>query len=232
MKNLQKFIGSGLYTIAEASMYARLKESLLRRWIFGDTRRAVFDPQFGSQEKLVSFLDLVQTLAIREIRLMHRVPLPKFRQAIREARKEYKVDYPFAREHFTYLLGKELVIKLADDKYVEVSGRHARQPLITGIVESYLQDLTFSGSGLAASYNIFTSQDQVSIVMNPQRRFGEPLLPSGYSAKCIWDAIKAEGGIENAARAYGISKEEASAAYKLFECVWLDTAFFLWRFGT
>jgi hypothetical protein len=65
MKNLQKFIGSGLYTIAEAALYARVKESLLRRWIFGDGRRAVFDPQFGSHEKLVSFLDLVQTLAIR-----------------------------------------------------------------------------------------------------------------------------------------------------------------------
>ncbi len=217
-KSLQKFIGNGLYTIAEAALYARVKDGLLRRWLFGsDERQAVFDPQFGSQEKLVSFLDLVQTLAIREIRLMHNVPLSKFRQAIRKARKEYQVDYPFARQHFTYLLGKELVIKLADEKYVEVSGKHAGQPLLTGIVEMYLKELTFSGSGLASSYNIFTSQDRVPIVMNPERRFGEPLLPSGYSAKCIWDAIKAEGGIENAAKAYGIHKEEVEAAYRLFD---------------
>jgi len=211
-------IGTGLYTIAEAALYARVSERKLCRWLFGSTEgRAVFQPQFGSQEKLISFLDLVQSLAIREIRLMHKVELPKFRQAIKKAKGTYQVDYPFAREHFTYLLGKELVIKLGEGKYVEVSGKHSGQPLITGIVETYLQDLTFSGSGLADSYKIFTSPDQVEIIMNPDRRFGEPLLPSGYSAKCIWDAIKTEGGIENAASAYGISEEESMAAYKLFD---------------
>jgi hypothetical protein len=215
---LQKRIGTGLYTIAEAALYARVNERLLRRWIFGtEERKAVFDPQFGSQEKLISFLDLIQTLAIREIRRQENVPLLKFRQAIKKAKRDYGVSYPFAREHYTYLLGKELVIKLGDGEYVEASGKHAGQPLLKGIVEMYLKDLTFGGTGLAESYNIFTSQDHVKIVMNPDRRFGEPLLPSGYSAQCIWDAIKVEGGIDNAAKAYGISKEEATAAYLLFD---------------
>lgn len=50
--------------------------------------------------------------------------------------------------------------------------------------------------------------------MDPHTRFGEPLLPSGYTAMTIWDAIRAEGGIDRAAKAYGIPKEEAQAAYQ------------------
>jgi hypothetical protein len=103
---LRKFIGSGLYTVKEAALYARVREPLMRRWLFGTKdRRAVIDLQFGAGEKLVSFLDLIQTLAIREIRLQYNVPLQKFRQAIRWVKKARDVDYPFARKHFTYLLG-------------------------------------------------------------------------------------------------------------------------------
>jgi len=214
---LQKYIGNGLYTVKEAALYARVREPLMRRWLFGTKdRRAVLDLQFGTGEKLVSFLDLIQTLAIREIRLQYNVPLQKFRQAIRWVKKARNLEYPFARRHFTYLLGKELVIALRRDEYVQASGTHAGQRLLP-FVEMYLENLTFNREGLANSYQIFKSDDEVPIVMNPDRRFGEPLLPSGYSAVCIWDAIKAEGGIDNATKAYGIPREEVTAAYKFID---------------
>jgi hypothetical protein len=220
---IKKYLGSGLYTVREAALYARVRESLMRRWLFGTKdRRAVIDPQFGPDDRLVSFLDLVQTLAIREIRLMHNIPVHKFRQAIRWVKKNLGVDYPFARRHFTYLFDDQLVVELKRGQYVEVTGRSPGQGLLE-FVELYLTDLSFDKSGLARKYQIFKSED-VPVVMDPDVRFGEPMLPSGYSAKCIWDAIKAEGSIDNAARAYGIPREEVRVAYRLFDHLGAATA--------
>ena len=41
MKTLQKYLGNGLYTITEAAQYARVKEGLLRRWLFGTDGKPV-----------------------------------------------------------------------------------------------------------------------------------------------------------------------------------------------
>ena len=78
-----QFLGKGMYTVAEAALYCRVTTAMMTRWLFGTASgEPVMVPQFGTEERLVSFLDLVQTLAIREIRNQHKVPLPKFRQAL------------------------------------------------------------------------------------------------------------------------------------------------------
>ena len=217
MAKLRQMLGNGIYTVSEAALYARVAPQMMARWLFGSRKgNAVLIPQFPSEEKLVSFLDLVQTLAIREIRLQRKVPLIKFRQAIKVAKEHFGMDYPFARRHCTYLLDDQLVIKPAGkDMYVEASGPFRGQPLFN-FVEMYLEQLTFSAQGLAKLYRIYKCENDVAINMNPEMRFGEPLLPSGYSATTIWDAIKVEGGLEEAGRAYGIPTEEVEAAYRFF----------------
>jgi hypothetical protein len=212
---LQKYLGNGLYTIPEAALYARVSTQLMTRWLMGSAvGESVLVPQFGTSDKLVTFLDFVQTLAIREIRIVHKIPLPKIRNAIRLAEEQFKLDYPFARKHCAYLLDEELVIRPPPGKELfEVAGRQGQK--LFRFVESYLENLSFSDSGLANLYSIYKSAD-VKIVMNPKVRFGEPTLPSGYSAATIWEAIEAEGGVQEAAKVYGIPREEAEAAYKFF----------------
>src|SRR5438445_597141 len=56
-----------------------------------------------------------------------------------------------------------------------------------------------------------------SVKMNPRRHFGDPLLPSGYTAQAIWEAVKAEGSLEAAAKAYGVDRTEVELA-----CSYLD----------
>jgi molybdenum-dependent DNA-binding transcriptional regulator ModE len=186
---------------------------MLSRWVFGTQQGArVITPQFQTDAKLVSFLDFVQTLAIREIRLQKEVSLSKIRQAI-ELAKDIGMEYPFARKHCTYLLGGEVVIK-SPEVIVEASGTHRGQRLFT-FVETYLESLGFNERGLANLYTIY-EWDAVPIKMRPGIRFGEPLLPSGYSAAEIWNAIQVEGGIAEAAKAYGIDEKEVLAAYRLF----------------
>ena len=174
-------------------------------------------PQFGTEERLVSFLDLVQTLAIREIRNQHKVQLSKFRQALHFAETNLGLKHPFARHHCTYLYGDDLVIRRTHDEedFVEASGKRRGQRLFA-FVEMYLKSLDFTPDGLAYKYRIFASNhpEPVLVTMDPKVRFGEPLLPSGYTALTISGAIKTEGGVERAAEAYGIRVEEVEAAYQ------------------
>lgn len=217
--NLTRRLGHGLYSPREAAFYARVTTRTLTRWAFGsEAGEAVFRPQFGPGERLLSFLDLVQTLAIREIRAQKKIPLPKFRQAIRYAKKRYGLDYPFARKHVTFWDGENLVLQPRDREFVQASGNGVGQ-LHFAFVEMYLEDLSFGGDGLADSYTIYRSHHPkpVPVVMKPGIAFGEPLLPSGYTAVCIADAIKIEGSIDAVVDAYMLPKEEVETAYRFID---------------
>ena len=217
-KKSSQFLGKGMYTVAEAALYCRVTTKLMTRWLFGNSSGGpVMVPQFGTDERFVSFLDLVQTLAIREIRIHHKVTLPKIREAIKFAEDNFKLYHPFARHHCTYLYDDILLIRpdQAEDDFIEASGRQKGQRRFT-FVEMYLKSLDFTPDGLAYKYRIFTSNHRkpVLVTMDPKVRFGEPLLPSGYTALTIYEGIKVEGGVTQAAKAYGISVNEAEAAYQ------------------
>lgn len=212
-----KYLGNGLYTVAEAAMYCRVSTSVMTRWLFGiKSGRSVLDPEFGSKERFVSFLDLVQTLAIREIRSQENVPLVKFRQAIQLAKEKFQLNHPFARHHCTYLYNNDLVIRPESDRdqYFEASGKQRGQGMFS-FVEMYMKSLDFTPDGLANRFRIFesTHKKPVTITLDPHVRFGEPLLPSGYTAMSIRAAILVEGGVDPVAKVYGIPREEVEAAY-------------------
>jgi hypothetical protein len=208
-------LGTGIYTISEAAQYARVKRKLLYRWLFGPSDRFVIHSQYDPQCKVVSFLDLVQTLAIREIRRQKKVSLGKIRQAIEIAQAHHKMPYPFAMQHYIWLRGDDLVIGRSQDDLIQASGRN-RGNRVFSFVQSYLKNLSFNSDGLANQFQAFR-YNEITINMNPELRFGEPLLPSGYSAKVIRNAIGVEGGIEDAAKAYGITEQEVWAAYKFYD---------------
>jgi uncharacterized protein (DUF433 family) len=215
-----QYLGIGLYTVDEAALYARVPSKTMSRWLFGDKQgRSVLDPAISSSERIVTFLDFVQALHIRQIRTDTecKISLAKIREAIETARSTYGVKYPLAMEHTTFLYGKELIIRLRDDQFVQLSGPHKHHQMISQIVRVYMKDLTFNAEGLAEKYRAwkFGSFD---VQMNPAIRFGEPLLPTcGYSAQTLWEAAKVEGSIEAAAENYGVSPEEVEVGYRYWE---------------
>ena len=122
------YLGIGMYTPAEAAMYARVSSRMMSRWVHGDKiGKAAIRAQIPvADDKTVTFLDFIQTLAIRAIREQkEKVPLQKIREAI-ELATAMGVPYPFARQHSTFLWDGEIQLDVAG-QLIQASGRRRGQ---------------------------------------------------------------------------------------------------------
>lgn len=233
-------LGVGIYSPAEAAFYARVTRPVMTRWVFGDNKgKSVIERQFrDSPEKVVTFLDFVQTLAVREVRNRHGLSLQRIRQGVDEARKRYGIEYPLACRHTIYLFSDQtgkghghIVIRRPEDdggveeQYIQLTGRGKGNLMMLPVVEMFLDDLQFDpGTGLASQFTPMVGEN-ATVVLNPHRRFGEPIIdPGGYTAEALWHATNTEGGIEAAAEAYGVSVGQVILANKYFDMLLPDRA--------
>lgn len=216
------YLGIGIYTPSEAAMYARLSPLTMSRWLFGGSRgRAVFDPQLGQDDKLVTFLDFVQALAIRSIRLTRpKIQLEKIREAIQLA-EDRGHKYPLARRHKIFILSNDVVINIGDEdlpQFIQASGKFKNNRIFTQVAELYARDIGYDDAdGLASSY-LAHRFEECKVMMNPKIRLGEPMIETcGYSAQALWDAYRSEGGVDQAAKAYDVKPVEVMAAVSYFD---------------
>ncbi|MFH1108520.1 MAG: hypothetical protein V1790_04880 [Planctomycetota bacterium] len=223
-------LGLGLYTPAEAAFYARVPVQTLNRWFYGNAQgRLVAEPRFSRDERLVTFLDFVQALAIRNARVNYSVPLNTIREGIDRAKREYAVEYPLARRRTIHLFGKDLYIELEGADYHKITGTNRRQGVMKTVVELYMDDLGFDASGVANSYVAFkwARGDAAlrTIRMDPSLRLGEPIVENcAISARTLWEACQAEGGLTEAARVYGVDIADVDAACRYIDHLTLPRA--------
>lgn len=221
-------IGKGLYTPQEAAFYSRVNTSLITRWVFGNqTGQPVITREYSGDDKVVSFLDFVQALSIRAIRIRYQIPLPRIREAVNRARDKFGIPYPFAVKHRTFLFGDvvhasskaQIVIKISDDvnDIVQLTGDAAGNRVLKEVAEVHMEDLCFDDDDVAKSYTSFRWKDR-DIVMDPHRQFGEPLVSNtGYSARALWDAYEAEGSVDRAAEEYGVDRDDIVLALRYLD---------------
>ena len=205
----------GLYTPAQAAYMARVPVQTISRWVHGSGQGApAIRPQLSKDaEQTVTFLDFVQTMAIRAIRKEKKVPLAKIREFVDHVEHKFGIKYPFARPHTTYLFDDEIVLRHRGD-IIQITGQYKDQDLIRPVVEIYMSDLHFVDD-LAAFYIPMTGTQSRHILIDPHKRMGHPIvMPCGYSVQAILDAVMAEGTAENAAKAGGIDLEDVQLAQK------------------
>lgn len=216
-------LGVGVYTPQQAARYARLRTQTLNRWIHGNATgdSAVRAQLSDDPDRFVTFLDLVQAMAIRAIRLEDKVPLQRIRQVVQIASDRFNVDYPFATRHTTYLFNDDIVIRLRDETLVQITGKYKNHQLINQVVEVYAEDLVYDNvSKLARKYVAYRYKDR-EVVLDPLVRFGEPIVsPSGMSAESLVAAVRSEGTIENAMEVFGVDRNDIIAAQRYFD--WLQ----------
>lgn len=202
-------IGSGIYTLQEASLYSYVSAWKLSRWVWGTRKDApVIEPQLRGQH-LLSFHDLIQAKAI-EIARQQGIALKKIRQAIEIARGTYGVTLPLAQKHKLLWFDGDLHIQL--NGIFQVSGRNQHQMSEKRIMEPYAKDLHFDAKGLACMWTPF-SRFRRQIVLDPRRQFGQPLVENtGYRADVLATAYHAEGSFAAAAEAYNVDVADIKVA--------------------
>jgi uncharacterized protein (DUF433 family) len=235
----ERLLGIGLYTPSEAALYARVSTGLMTRWIHGNKQGSpVVEAQVPqTDDKIVTFLDFVQALAIRRIRNERPgISLQKIRQAYFTAKETFKVDFPFALEATRIgLFGppdrperQEVWLCIGEDeeevqRYFQLTGKERKNQLIGEVVRTYASRLLFDDTTkLAMKYFPFPISPRTEvtnrIVMDPGVRFGEPYIEScGYTAQTLFDAYQSEGDIGRAAENYGVSPEEITLAIDYFD---------------
>jgi hypothetical protein len=90
------------YTVAEAAHYLRMPEGTLRSWVLGRLHPVagllkrsrplihLDDPK----RQYLSFINLVEGHVLAAIRRRHGVKLPKVRNALDYARRQFRVEHP------------------------------------------------------------------------------------------------------------------------------------------
>jgi len=218
---------SGLYTIREAALYAKMPVSTLRYWTQGDRKHPPLrKPRVDREEgRFLTFLEFQEAVVVRYFREVHNAPLLKIREAIIRAREEYEVEYPFAsRFHKTSLVGKDFHILLRDEKNpIQITGRDGRQRSFREVIEPYMKNFRFDDADMPISYIAYRypikeTGELIHINMNPSYCFGEPVVGStGYRAQTLWRAAQVEGSEERAAECYDIDYDSVVAACKYCE---------------
>lgn len=213
MKKIDNTIGIGIYTLQEASLYSQISPQKLSRWVFGT---ASFFPVVEAQlanNRLISFYDLVQAMAIDRAR-SERISLPKIKNAIDYAKERYGVQFPLAHNHDLIYFDGELHIEFPDKKAIQVSGKGKNQILMRKIIEPFKMNLHFGDDGLVTKF-VPLKYNNKQIVLDPTRQFGHPLVNgTGYRADVLAEAYETEMSENLVADLFNISVEDVKIAVK------------------
>jgi uncharacterized protein (DUF433 family) len=222
----EEMVGVGLYTPKEAAAYAHgIRPQQLIRWIHGTQReKPVITPVFPEHREVITFIDMVQSMAIRDM-VNAGISFPRIRSAVHWIQQRHpEIKFPFIHNHHTYLIEttKDLAILLPhddEDHVLQVSGKQAGQYVHAKMLDRYLKKLEFNESGVASRY-IPHKQHGRRIVLNPAVRLGQPIIePCGLLVEAVVDAVKTEGGIEQAAWMYEVDEVDVQIALSFWNNV-------------
>lgn len=203
----------GVYTPDQAARLLRIQPAMVTRWIYGSGKlKAAVLPEYEEHDgELITFRDLVQSMAIRAIRTQKQISLQKIRATV-EAAKAHSVQFPFARLHTTYVFRDDMVLRLNDGRLIQVTGKYKNHDLMEPIVYDYLDDLGFDDYGLA---NIYTPirRGFRSVQLSPSVNYGAPTVqPGAYTVATLINAFHAEGGIDKAANICDVNEGDIKIA--------------------
>ena len=206
LKQDTRWAERGIYSFDQAASLLGITPSMIHRWVYGTVRwqSAIIPERASSLEDLITFLDLIQSMAIRDIRQQRKISLQKIRKTVQVAH-EHNIPYPFARRHTAYVFSNDVVLRLNDGRLLQATGKYRKQDLMEPIVSSYLADLSFSKKGLAESYVPMKSGFR-EVRLSPALNFGAPTIhPDGYTVETLVNAVCAEGGISEAANVCNVN---------------------------
>ncbi|MBI2987963.1 MAG: DUF433 domain-containing protein [Deltaproteobacteria bacterium] len=219
------------YGINEAAHYLGIPKATLRSWVLGRpystrTGERFFRPIIelpDKDQRLLSFVNLVEAHVLDAIRRVHGVTFGRVRKAVEYLKKQLGSKHPLAEQKFA-TDGVDLFIE-AFGRLVNVS--QEGQLAIRDFIQAYLQRIERDPVGAAIRLYPFTRERKPDepkiIVIDPSISFGRPVLVgTGIATTIIAQRYKAGESVEELAEDYGRSRSDIEEAIRCE--LWLEAA--------
>lgn len=219
------------YGINEAAHYLGIPKATLRSWVMGrpyptETGKRFFKPIIelpDKEQRLLSFVNLVEIHVLDAIRRTHGVTFGRVRKAVEYLKNQLGSRQPLAEQRF---------VTDGVDLFVEMFGQLVNisregQLAIKELIQAHLRRIERDPLGLPIRLYPFTRERKPDepkiIVIDPNISFGRPVLVgTGIATTIIAQRYKAGESIEELAGDYGRSKSEIEEAIRCE--LWLAAA--------
>lgn len=201
------------YSPAEAAHYLCIPVSTVRDWVKGTSKfKRVLDlPK--PEVTLLSFYNLVEAHALRALRVVHGIDLPRIRAALDFVKDRLGWDKPLIREGF-----KTDGIRL----FVEDLGRTidvtAQGQIVIDAVMTHLERIEWEQEFAARLYpftRLNSENAPKNVFIDPRYSFGRPILRDcRVGTAIIAHRYKAGDSIDDLALDYGCSRLEIEEAVR------------------
>lgn len=194
-------LSGGFYTLGEAARLLGVNGTQrVSRWISGRDPIILRQYQKIGREHEVGFLDLLEIRFVEHFR-KHRISLQSLRIAAKNARRELKMNHPFATSNVKFQTDRKAVFlesaKETGDKFL--LNLMTNQIEIYEAIEQILaKDLEFTTQGIAKLWWP-AKNDAPNVVISPNFAFGQPVISKKrVPTAALFRLWKAEGGNRNA----------------------------------
>lgn len=191
--NISPTVGEGVYSVPDAARILNFPVDKVRRWV-----KKYWEDKFTAEkngytwgegrDRGFNFHTLVELIAIFALREQS-VSFHKIIKARKFLCDEFNTDYPFASkkvmsdgQQFYYAISKTVLLDV----------NLARQTSIKKLVEPYCEKLDFDKINLLAK-QFWPLGKERSIVVNPNHRFGEPVVDGTNISADILASMAAGG---------------------------------------
>ncbi len=207
------------YTPVEAAHYLRMPRETLRSWVHGRSyvvagqakRSPALIQLDDSDQKYLSFINLVEAHVLAAMRRRHGVKLPKVRAALDYVRSKFDSARPLIDQAFQ-TDGLDLFVERYGDMInVSREGQNAMKELIA----AYLQRIDRDPIGVPFRLYPFTritesalspKDDPRVIVMNPAVSFGRPIIVgTGIPVSAIYERYRAGDSVAELAEDFHLN---------------------------
>lgn len=210
---MEKLIGVGLYTPAEAGRLLNVRAAKITRWLRGHRigereYKPLWTPQvdLGDGRIYLGFRDLMEARIADKFIRSYGVSPQRVRAAIQLAREVLGEDRPLSTDRFR-TDGRDIffrVIEMGEDgeERERLLNLFRRQYEFKQIIEPLLRTVDFDKRG--TPFQWWPLGRRGNIVLDPTRAFGQPIDAVTSVPTAVLAAAGRHEGIQRAARAYDV----------------------------
>lgn len=224
-------LGKGVYSASEGlrllnftrapdSSSQSISRQTVSRWLRGydyesdgEVRHSdpLWLPDYANDDDLIelSFRDLIELRFVKAFRDIG-LGLPTIRECFIRAVDEVHDQRPFSTQRFR-TDGKTIFLEITCDiNEGELIDLKRRQKVFHRVVAPSLRDLEFDANVVARWFPLGIARK--SVVIDPARAFGRPIVGSGVPTEILAGAVKVEGSVAKVAALYEVPAAEVRDA--------------------